>query len=171
MIRLRLGATIHSAYTVSFQTHVFSALPSSFTVALKELVRWTLSPPTEDDEVEVPPQIKDGTIWGHFDTLGLIDRYETLIASVCYEHIEDYVIETCAENWNEPMLAKLRSWMGNTVVPWMIMPYARGAKTCEPLRTESSKLLLSKWQLTKPETCSRALDPALTFTFAKHSVI
>jgi anaphase-promoting complex subunit 2 len=109
-------------------------LPPSFTIALKELIAWTLAPPAEEEDedgnlIDIPSQIKDGTIWSHFDTLGLIDRYETLIASVCYEYIEAHVLEECTGQWAEPMLASLRSWMGNTVVPWMVMPYARGAKT------------------------------------------
>lgn len=36
------------------------------------------------------------------------------------------------------MLTKLREWMADKVVPWMLLPYARGAKTSElfsrPLR-------------------------------------
>lgn len=91
----------------------------------------TLAPPPPEDRANLPPQIFDQTIWTHFDSLGLIDRYETLIASVCYEHIEEHVQSTCTGLWTESMLGKLREWMANTVVPWMILPYARGAKTRE----------------------------------------
>lgn len=31
------------------------------------------------------------------------------------------------------MLSELREWMADKVVPWMLLPYARGAKTSELL--------------------------------------
>ena len=31
------------------------------------------------------------------------------------------------------MLSNLREWMADKVVPWMLLPYARGAKTSELL--------------------------------------
>lgn len=68
-------------------------------------------------------------LWNAFDQLGLLDRYESLISSVCYEHIETHIQESCSGKWGEPMLARLREWMAEKVVPWMIMPYARGARS------------------------------------------
>ena len=34
-------------------------------------------------------------MFGEFEELGLIDRYESVIAGVGYEHIEAHVLETC----------------------------------------------------------------------------
>jgi anaphase-promoting complex subunit 2 len=73
--------------------------------------------------------VQDSKLWPSFEILGLADRYESLIASVCYEHIEAHVLETCTGKWDGPMLVKLREWMADKVVPWMLLPYARGAKT------------------------------------------
>ena len=74
------------------------------------------------------PARPDLPIWTACDTLGLLDRYESLIASVCYEYIEAHVMETCTKKWDESMLTVLREWMAEKVVPWMVMPYARGAR-------------------------------------------
>ena len=59
--------------------------------------------------------------------LGLIDRYESVIASVGYEFIENHVLKTCTGEWDKPMLEDLRIWMSEKVVPWMLHVYARGA--------------------------------------------
>ena len=68
-------------------------------------------------------------MFGEFEELGLIDRYESVIASVGYEHIEAHVLETCTGQWGSTMLDVLRSWMSDKVVPWMLVIYARGAAT------------------------------------------
>lgn len=68
-------------------------------------------------------------IWKHFEVLGLIERYESAIASVAYERIEEHVLETCTGEWGRPMLEELRVWMTDNVVPWMVHVYARGAST------------------------------------------
>jgi anaphase-promoting complex subunit 2 len=116
-------------YTVAFQTHVFSALPPSFTVGLQTLIRWTLPP--RPDSFTLPPSIEDGSIWTHFDTLGLVDRYESLITGVCYTHIEEHVHAECAGEFAQPMLVGLRTWMADNILPWMVLPFARAAKTRE----------------------------------------
>ena len=72
------------------------------------------------------PNIKVA-IWKNFEVLGFIDRYESIIASVGYEFIEDYVLKTCMGEWAKPMLEDLRVWMSEKVVPWMLHVYARGA--------------------------------------------
>ncbi|KII90894.1 hypothetical protein PLICRDRAFT_137424 [Plicaturopsis crispa FD-325 SS-3] len=123
-----LGHTILSAYTLTFQTHLFSILPPSFSRGFKALCASTL---TSDSTVPKP----DHGIWAAFERLGLVDRYESLIASVGYEHIEGHVLEACAGKWDVPMLPALREWMANHIVPWMVMPYARGATTTEEART------------------------------------
>jgi anaphase-promoting complex subunit 2 len=55
-----------------------------------------------------------------------------MIASVGYEFIEEYVLETCMGQWAKPMLEDLRVWKSEKVAPWMLHVYARGAsnRTC-----------------------------------------
>ena len=118
----RLGQTIISAYTLSFQTHLFSVLPASFANGIKSLVASTLL----STEAQ-PSDPRDRVMWQAFDTLSLIERYETLIASVGYEYIESHVNTTCTGTWSEHMLPKLRTWMLEKIVPWMVWPFARGA--------------------------------------------
>jgi anaphase-promoting complex subunit 2 len=125
----RLGHTISSAYIVTFQTHVFSVLPATFAAGFKRLLAATLALSTEGVTPDIPASVQDSRLWPSFELLGLADRYESLITSVCYEHIEKHVVETCAGKWDEPMLSRLREWMAEKVVPWMLLPYARGAKT------------------------------------------
>jgi anaphase-promoting complex subunit 2 len=127
----RLGHTISSAYIVNFQTHVFSVLPSTFASGFKKLLAATLAFYTRGASLDIPASVQNSKLWPSFELLGLADRYESLIASVCYEHIEAHVLETCIGKWDEPMLSKLREWMADKVVPWMLLPYARGAKTSE----------------------------------------
>jgi anaphase-promoting complex subunit 2 len=119
-----LGNTIRDAYTITFQTHLFSILPPSFTRGFKDLCASTLPPSADDFVPDTKPHL-----WAAFETLGLFDRYEGLIASVVYQHIETHVVETCAVQWGEPVLPSLRDWMSKKVVKWMFSPYARGAKT------------------------------------------
>ncbi|KAH7925590.1 hypothetical protein BV22DRAFT_1010971 [Leucogyrophana mollusca] len=125
-----LGPTIISAYTLAFQTHLFSVLPPTFAGGIKSLVAASLV-----HVASQPAGPPDMTLWAAFETLSLIDRYETLIASVGYEFIESYVLETCAGKWTEPMLATLRTWMVDRVVPWMILPYARGATNADEAKS------------------------------------
>lgn len=126
---VRLGQTITSAYTVSFQTHISSTLPPTFAGGFKRLIAATLTALTDPESPNIPPSVHHEKLWYSFELLGLVDRYESLVASVCYEHIEKHVMETCAGKWDEPMLSKLRGWMAEKVVPWMLLPYARGAKS------------------------------------------
>ncbi|KAG1766193.1 hypothetical protein EDD22DRAFT_978546 [Suillus occidentalis] len=125
-----LGPTMISAYTLAFQTHVFSVLPPSFARGIKALVSATLQRTVSQSQ---DPQ--DRVLWQAFDTLSLIDRYETLIASIGYEFIESYVEETCAGKWSEPMLVTLRAWMIDKIVPWMLYPFARGATNADEAKT------------------------------------
>ena len=71
--------------------------------------------------------------------LGFLDRYESLVSSVSYEQIEAHTHETCTGNWGEQMLPALRAWMNEKIVSWIILPFARGAK---------SGLLNLLWNLT-----------------------
>jgi anaphase-promoting complex subunit 2 len=123
-----LGPTIISAYTLAFQTHIFSVLPPSFARGIKALVSATLQRIICQSQ---DPQ--DRVLWQAFDTLNLIDRYESLIASIGYEIIESHVMETCAGEWTEPMLGTLRAWMVDNIVPWMLHPFARGATNGDSL--------------------------------------
>ncbi|EIW59111.1 ubiquitin-protein ligase [Trametes versicolor FP-101664 SS1] len=139
-----LGLTIHAAYTLVFRTHIFSIFPPSFSRGFKELIASTFSLvsasspppwliPADLPPIDPPPR-PDYQLWIACETLGLLERYESLISSVCYEYIEAHVLETCAKKWDEPMLPKLREWMTEKIVPWMIMPYARGARSAEEAR-------------------------------------
>jgi anaphase-promoting complex subunit 2 len=119
-----LGHTIRDAYTLTFQTHLFSILPPSFARGFKALCASTLPSASTDFVIDARPHM-----WAAFEALGLFDRYEALIASVVYQHIESHVVKTCAGQWAEPVLPNLRDWMSKKVVKWMFLPYARGAKT------------------------------------------
>jgi anaphase-promoting complex subunit 2 len=123
-----LGLTILSAYTLHFRTHLFSILPPSFARGFKKLCASTL-PPTDDTGIAPYQEFRGPALWVAFETLGLVDRYESLVASVGYEHIEAHVVSTCTGKWSEPMLSGLRNWMADEMVPWMLLPYARGATT------------------------------------------
>jgi anaphase-promoting complex subunit 2 len=76
---------------------------------------------------ELPADLR---LWAAFECLGMLERYESLISSVCYEAIEKHVWDKCAKSWAEPELANLREWMTDCIVPWMLLPYARGARNC-----------------------------------------
>src|SRR6266403_2062871 len=91
----RLGHTISSAYIVNFHTHLFSVLPATFPGGFKKLLAATLAFFTEGAAPNIPASVQDSKLWPSFEILGLADRYESLIASVCYEHIEAHVLETC----------------------------------------------------------------------------
>ena len=141
--KIRFGSTVFSAYTLTFQTCLFSFLRAPFSAGFKNLCACLLappSPPSEDAEDSVSvdssavvpttpysdPNVK-AAIWKNIEILGLIDRYESIIASVGYEFIEDYVLKMCTGEWAKPMLEDLRVWMSEKVVPWMLHVYARGA--------------------------------------------
>ncbi|KAJ8073630.1 hypothetical protein PM082_011908 [Marasmius tenuissimus] len=125
-----LGPTITSAYTLAFQTRVFSALNSSFVQGFKTLCASTLPPSDPTAQAPAP----DSALWEAFETLGLLDRYESIIASVGYEHIEAHVLANCTGQWAEPMLEGLRTWMSDKIVPWMLLMYARGATSTDDAR-------------------------------------
>lgn len=134
----RLGPTVLTGFTTAFQTHIFSILPGSFSKGFKDLVSATLdaeysaNPPTWMATLFEPadPTLMrwDQPLWLAFEQLGMIERYESLISSVCYEHIESHILATCAQVWDKPSLAAMRAWMTQQIVPWLIMPYARGAR-------------------------------------------
>ncbi|KAF8843343.1 hypothetical protein BDN67DRAFT_988510 [Paxillus ammoniavirescens] len=121
-----LGYAIIATYRLAFQTHLFSILPTSFARGVKTLVASTLT---------VTPFQPSHQLWKAFDTLSLVERYETLIASAGYEYIESHVLEKCVGQWAEPMLGGLRSWMADKIVPWMLWPFARGATNVEEVKT------------------------------------
>ncbi|KAF5376816.1 hypothetical protein D9757_008906 [Collybiopsis confluens] len=123
--RPELGATLQSAFVLSFQTHIFSSLSPTFVRGFKELCASTL-PPVDSDTILPEPNPK---MWEAFEILGLLDRYENIIASVAYEHIETYVLTTCAGHWSESMLVHLRKWMADKIVPWMMLMYGRTVTT------------------------------------------
>ncbi|KAJ7684510.1 hypothetical protein DFH06DRAFT_9398 [Mycena polygramma] len=119
-----LGPTIRGAYTLTFQTQLFSILPPGFVRGFKALCASTL----------VPVAQHTPRMWEAFELLGLTDRYEGIIASVGYERIEEYVRETCTGKWDKPCLEGLRAWMSVQIVPWMLPMYAKGAVNTEDAR-------------------------------------
>lgn len=125
LFQIRLGATLQSAFVLSFQTHIFSILTPTFVRGFKELCASTL-PPSDPSTSAPEPNIK---MWEAFETLGLLDRYENIIASVGYEHIEAHVVSNFAGQWSTSVLGELRKWMTNQVVPWMLLMYGRNATT------------------------------------------
>ncbi|KAI0702276.1 hypothetical protein BC835DRAFT_1264047 [Cytidiella melzeri] len=141
---LELGATVIHAFTTCFQTHVFSVLPRSFSQGFKSLVSTTLNPEYATEPpvwmhtlfppTNPPPHRWDQPLWQAFEQLGMTERYESLIASVCYEHIEVYIVNTYAKVWDRECLESAREWMSRHVVPWLLMPYAPYAKTVEEAR-------------------------------------
>jgi len=54
------------------------------------------------------PNIK-AAIWKNIEVLRLIDRYESIIAGVGYEFIEEYVLKMCTDEWTKPMLKRPES--------------------------------------------------------------
>ncbi|KAG6917758.1 hypothetical protein DXG01_001163 [Tephrocybe rancida] len=120
-------------YLQEYETHLFSTLPSTFTAAFKALCASTLAP--SDPGAEANPEGRNPRLWTAFETLGLLDRYEYIVESVGYEHIEAHVLETCTAEWSKPMLEDLRTWMSDKMVSWMLLPYARGATNPEEARS------------------------------------
>ncbi|KAJ3549516.1 hypothetical protein NM688_g5170 [Phlebia brevispora] len=141
-----LGNTLQTAFTEAFRTHVFSALPPSFSGGLKALIATTLTlshtSTAPEWMVRLFPPLPSGAysradepLWNAFEQLGIQERYESSISSVCYEYIEQHILETCEKEWDKPMLSAMREWMTDNIVPWMILPYARGARNTEEART------------------------------------
>lgn len=98
-----LGHTVISAYTAQFQRNLFSSLPPTFAAAFKCLVQATLRK-DDDNLASLIPHHKP--LWDTFEILGLVDRYESVIAAVAYEFIEAHVLESCKGDWAEPKLEK-----------------------------------------------------------------
>ena len=131
-IFLRFGHQVLAAFNHTFQTHIFSVLPASFSSGFKSLIEMTLEPYLDAEEAkkrskEHPADLR---LWAGFECLGMLERFESLISSVCYEAIEKHARDKCAKSWAEPELANLREWMTDCIVPWMLLPYARGARNC-----------------------------------------
>ncbi|KAI0074021.1 hypothetical protein K474DRAFT_1602300 [Panus rudis PR-1116 ss-1] len=135
-----LGTKVLSTYKLQFQTMIFSSLSTSFMHGFKDLLHLTFSlvsiSPSDAPSTSqpVPPKRVDVPLWRAFDKLGFLERYESLISGVCYEYIEKHILETCTRKWDEPMLSQTRQWMADRIVPWLLMPYARGATSAEEAR-------------------------------------
>ncbi|KAF8964931.1 hypothetical protein BDZ97DRAFT_1904250 [Flammula alnicola] len=139
-----LGPNLSTAYTLNFQTRLFSSLPPLFAHGFKELCTSLLAPSengsSEDGTLTIQrwdPNARAHTgLWKIFKALDLIDRYESVIASVGYEFIEDHVLKNCTGEWAKPMREDLRMWMTNNVAPWMVhIYYAREAATPEEAKS------------------------------------
>lgn len=140
LYRIRLGTTIQQSYTEAYRTHIYAALPNTFPRGFKALIAITFNlvhttaVPEWMNNLFPPPAQgtyfrADAPLWAAFEQLGMQERYESLISSVCYEHIEAHIIETCEKEWDRPMLAVTREWMTDNIVPWMVLPYAKGARS------------------------------------------
>ncbi|KAF8627671.1 hypothetical protein AX15_004309 [Amanita polypyramis BW_CC] len=127
-----LGNTCLSAYTLNFQTNLFSALPPTFPPAFKALCASTF--PSPDPDAKLDDIVSSEQFWSAAEMLGLMDRYDSIIASVGYEHIEAYVLSSCAGQWEKPVLGDLKNWMADKMIPWMLVTYARNAQTTEEVR-------------------------------------
>ncbi|KAF8723226.1 hypothetical protein AX14_009377 [Amanita brunnescens Koide BX004] len=126
-----LGSTCLSAYTLKFQTNLFSILPSTFPPAFKALCASTLPSSDSDAKIDITSSEQ---FWNAAEMLGLMDRYDSIIASVGYEHIEAHVLSACAGQWAKPVLADLKNWMADKMISWMLVTYARHAQTTEEVR-------------------------------------
>lgn len=177
MFSPRLGPTVLTAFSTTFQTHAFSILPSSFSQGFKGLVASTLNP----DYATRPPlwmatlfssrdptQLRwDQPLWLAFEQLGMIERYESLISSVCYEHIESHILTVCAKVWDRPALADMRAWMTDQIVPWLIMPYARGARTGKFMALRFFSVLMFSRSADEARTMLQGIGSRLDFHVCK----
>ncbi|KAF8899488.1 hypothetical protein CPB84DRAFT_1780406 [Gymnopilus junonius] len=132
-------------YALTFQTHLFSALPPSFTSGFKALCASLLSPAFEEDstmamDVHTHPTLRDtfsgtssttpldmtthASLWSAIDLLGLIERHEGMILSV--------------GQWERPMVEELRMWAADQVVPWLVWVYGRERR----MVTEEARMML-----------------------------
>ena len=163
-----------SAFNHTFQTHVFSVLPASFSSGFKALIEMTLQPYLDKEESrgrgdEYPADLR---LWAGFECLGMLERYESLISSVCYEAIEKHVWDKCARSWAEPELVNLREWITDCIVPWMLLPYARGARNCGRVFGLSAfERRLTYVQRRRQRLCSRVSGRGLIFTCARRCAI
>ena len=126
----RFGMTIRSSYALAFQTNLFALLTPRFVAAFKVLCASTL-PGASSEPSALPPQGNDTDyfgLWEQIEILGLLDRYEGVIANVGYEHIEEHIASTCTGEWTESVLDSLRAWLADKMFKWMVLMYARDAK-------------------------------------------
>ena len=134
-----MGNTPFASYTETFKTQFHAALPYTFADGFKVLISSTITftqtgePPDWMVHLFPPPSQGvysrvDEPLWRAFERLGIQERYDSIVASVCFEHIEQHILETCEGGWDKPMLATIRAWMTDNIVPWMMMPFARGAR-------------------------------------------
>lgn len=119
-----LSHTILSQYTAVFQRHLFASLPPAFAAAFKALISATLR---RDDSGLIPLIPHHKPLWDAFEIIGLTDRYESVIAAVGYERIEEHILASCAGEWVETQMDKLRAWMTEVLIEWLLLTYARNA--------------------------------------------
>ncbi|KAJ7583017.1 hypothetical protein C8J56DRAFT_956338 [Mycena floridula] len=118
-----MGQTMRSAYVLTFRTQMFAILPPTFVDGFKALCVSTL--PSADSDT---PAIPSKALWETLETLGLLDRYEHVVASVGYEHIEEHIRLQCSGQWATPMMDELRKWTQERLIPWMVVMYGRGSQ-------------------------------------------
>jgi anaphase-promoting complex subunit 2 len=108
---------------MTFHSIIYSSFPATFKEAFATLMSASIYWAPE----------RSTSLFPLLETLGLLDRFESLMSGIVYDEIEKKVAETCPKVWTVAQLSQLRDWLKQTVVPWLASPYARGAKTSRHL--------------------------------------
>ncbi|KAG8811149.1 hypothetical protein FRC17_002610 [Serendipita sp. 399] len=114
------------AFTSTFHSILFDALPPDFPEALAAVFTYTL---------ENRDQEHDETFRA-LAALGMIRNFETLISRVGYQAIERKMNETCKKAWDQPCLSMMKEWVQLDIVPWSTHVFSFELEK-EPRRTSS----------------------------------
>ncbi|EJD53705.1 hypothetical protein AURDEDRAFT_141713 [Auricularia subglabra TFB-10046 SS5] len=115
----QLGEKLTSMFYTSFTTNLHLALPQSFPEAFVALLQSTIG------------DTSDTNLFSQLETLGLLNRYEALLAAVICEQIEAQIDEMCPGKWDKPCLPILRHWLGDKVVQWLLAQYSSTRRNSE----------------------------------------
>lgn len=149
----RLGAVFPHRYHRTFVAILHSLLPEKFAEALRDLLSYLLTNstlPSEDDSRDIStvkfphpelailalqnpnpvvlagPSSPYAEAFGALDVLGFLERYESQI-TLCINNLIEHKIESvCPGCWDQQILPSLRTWLFDSVVPYISRPYARG---------------------------------------------
>ncbi|KZW04109.1 hypothetical protein EXIGLDRAFT_716114 [Exidia glandulosa HHB12029] len=110
---VELGGAFDGIFYTTFKSNLHIALPPSFPEAFVYLVQSTIG------------DLSDTDLFKELHMLGMLDRYEALVASVVCEQIERQIETLCPGKWDEPRLPELRHWLGDKVVAWLMEQYSR----------------------------------------------
>jgi len=114
----RFGPSFANMFKRSFTANLHVALPPQFHSGFVALVRSSLTGGGP------------AGLFAQLEILGVLDHFESLIASVICNLIEERILETCPQQWATPQLAALREWLGEAIVPAATSypPHARHSK-------------------------------------------